>query len=87
MGATVLTLWGLLSRDFVKLVLISLVVAMPCAYYFMHSWLQSYQYRTEPGLWLFAASGLGAVTITLLTVSYQSIKAALANPVKSLKVE
>lgn len=87
LGATVLTLWGLLSRDFVKLVLISLIVAMPCAYYFMHSWLQSYQYRTEPGLWLFAASGLGAVTITLLTVSYQSIKAALANPVKSLKVE
>ncbi|MFI5137645.1 MAG: ABC transporter permease [Sphingobacteriales bacterium] len=87
LGASVLNLWGLLSKDFVVLVAISLLVAMPAAYYFMHNWLQHYTYRANITWWIFAVTALGAITITLLTVSYQSIKAALANPVKSLKTE
>jgi ABC-type antimicrobial peptide transport system permease subunit len=87
LGATVFNLWQLLSRDFVVLVIISLLIASPMAWYFMHNWLQSYQYRTEISGWVFAIAAMGAMVITLLTVSYQSIKAALANPVKSLKSE
>ena len=87
LGATVLNLWGLLSKDFVVLVFISLLIASPTAYYFMHTWLQGYAYRTELSWWIFAVSGVGAMAITLLTVSYQSIKAALENPVKSLRSE
>jgi ABC-type antimicrobial peptide transport system permease subunit len=69
------------------LVAISLIIATPVAYYFMHNWLQSYPYRTEISWWIFVLTGLGAMLITLATVSYQSIKAALANPAKSLKTE
>jgi putative ABC transport system permease protein len=87
LGATVLNLWGLLSRDFIALVTISLILAMPVAYYFMHNWLQGYNYHTGISWWIFAATALGAIVITLLTVSYQSIKAAMANPVKSLRSE
>ncbi|WP_185731460.1 ABC transporter permease [Larkinella rosea] len=87
LGASVLNLWGLLSRDFVFLVVISLAIATPVAYYFLHNWLQAYEYRTEISWWIFAASGLGALFVTLLTVSFQSIKAALMNPVKSLRSE
>ncbi|HVU53945.1 MAG TPA: ABC transporter permease [Puia sp.] len=87
LGASTFSLWQLLSRDFVKLVLISLLIAIPVARYFMHSWLQNYQYRTALSWWIFAAAGFGALVITLLTVSFQSIKAALANPVKSLRSE
>ncbi len=87
LGASVFNLWRLLSKDFISLVLISLVIASPIAYYFMHNWLQNYEYRSDMSWWIFAVTGLGAITITLLTVSYQSIKAALANPVKSLRSE
>jgi ABC-type antimicrobial peptide transport system permease subunit len=87
LGATVLNLWGLLSKDFIVLVIVSLLIATPVAYYFMHNWLQHYTYRAEISWWIFAITGLGALIITLLTVSYQGIKAALANPVKSLKTE
>ncbi len=87
LGATVFNLWQLLSKDFVLLVIISLLIATPVSYYFMHQWLQGYQYRTEITWWIFAAAATGAMIITLLTVSYQSIKAALANPVKSLRSE
>jgi hypothetical protein len=87
LGATVFGLWGLLSTDFVKLVTISLLVAMPVAYYFMHSWLQHYSYHARLSWWIFAATAAGIIIITLLAVSYQSIKAAMANPVKSLKAE
>ena len=87
LGATVLNLWTLLSKEFVLLVLISLLTAVPIAYYYMNNWLQSYDYRTEISWWTFAISGLGALVITLLTVSFQAIKAALANPVKSLRTE
>ncbi len=87
LGATVFNLWQLLSKDFVVLVIISLFIASPVSYYFMHNWLQNYQYRTEITWWIFAVAAAGALTITLLTVSYQSIKAALANPVRSLRSE
>jgi len=85
LGASVPQLWRLLSRDFVMLVGISLLLAMPAAYYFMQGWLRNYQYRTELSWWIFAAAGIGALFITLLTVSFQAIRAAIANPVKSLR--
>lgn len=87
LGASVFNLWALLSREFLVLVMISLFVAIPIAYYFMNNWLQNYAYRTKMSWWIFAAAGFGALAITLLTVSYQSIKAALMNPVKSLRTE
>jgi putative ABC transport system permease protein len=87
MGASVFNLWQLLSKDFVILVVISFLIASPTAYYFMDGWLQQYQYRSDISWWIFAVSGLGALAITLLTVSFQSIKAALMNPVRSLRNE
>ena len=87
LGASVGNLWGLLSKDFVYLVLIAFVIATPIAYYFLSGWLQKYAYRTEMSWWIFGLAGAGALLITLLTVSFQSIKAALTNPVKSLRSE
>ena len=87
LGASVFNLWKLLSRDFVGLVTISMLIAMPAAVYFMNSWLKDYNYHTEISWWVFAGTAAGAILITLLTVSFQGIKAALANPVKSLKTE
>jgi len=87
LGASVFNLWGILSKDFLKLVVASQFIAFPVAYYFMNKWLQHYHYRTDISWWIFAITAGGAILITLITVSYQSIKAALANPVKSLKME
>ena len=87
LGATVSGLWQMLSKDFVVLVIISSAVAMPIAWYFMNRWLMNYDYRTEVEWWVFLVSGAGALCITLLTVSYQAVKAALMNPVKSLRSE
>ncbi|MES2269057.1 MAG: ABC transporter permease [Bacteroidota bacterium] len=87
LGASVFNLWRLMSTDFIILVSISLLIAIPTAYYFMHGWLQNYKYRTELSWWIFVLTAVGAIGITILTVSYQSIKAALTNPVKSLKTE
>jgi len=87
LGASVLDLWKMLSKDFVLLVLISLCIAVPAAYYFMNNWLVQFQYRAPLSWWIFASAGLGAIAITVITVSYQSIKAALANPVNSLRSE
>ena len=87
MGASVVNLWSMLSKDFLRLVLFSLLVAMPTAWYLMRNWLEKYEYRSTMAWWIFVAAGLGALAITLLTVSYQSIKAAVANPVKSLRSE
>jgi ABC-type antimicrobial peptide transport system permease subunit len=87
LGASVLNLWGLLSKDFVALVIISLLIATPVAYLFMYNWLQHYEYHTGMAWWVFAGTGAAALLITLLTVSWQSIKVALANPVKALKAE
>ncbi|MBO9616537.1 MAG: ABC transporter permease [Dyadobacter sp.] len=87
LGASVLNVWGLLSKDFIVLALIAFVIATPIAHYFLHNWLHQYTYRTELSWWIFALSGIGALVVTLLTVSFQSIKAALMNPVKSLRME
>ncbi len=87
LGASVLHLWGLMTKDFVKLVLIAFVLAVPVAYYFMSKWLLHFEYRTDIPWWLLAGTCGIALMIALMTVSYQSIKAALMNPVKSLKSE
>lgn len=87
LGAGVFTLWGLLSRDFLKLVAISFCIAMPLAWYAMHKWLMNYDNRTDIPWWIFAASGTGLLLITLATVSFQSLKAATMSPVKSLRTE
>jgi len=87
LGASVFNLWKLLSREFVILVLISLLIAMPLSWYYLNGWLQHYTYRTEMSWWIFISAGLGALAITLATVSFQAVKAALANPVESLRTE
>ncbi|CCH52420.1 Macrolide export ATP-binding/permease protein macB [Fibrisoma limi BUZ 3] len=87
LGATVFSLWGLLSKDFVVLVTIAFSIATPLAWYFLSNWLEKYEYRTDISWWIFAVTGAGAMGITLLTVSYQSIKAATLDPVKSLRSE
>jgi len=87
LGASLFHLWQLLSTDFVILVIISCGIAIPIAWYYLHGWLQQYEYRTPLSWWIFAASSLGALLITLLTVSYQAIRAALMNPVNSLRTE
>jgi putative ABC transport system permease protein len=87
MGASVTNLWRMLSKDFVVLVLVSCGLAIPISFYFMNSWLGQYEYRTTISWNVFAITGIGALVITLLTVSFQAIKAALMNPVKSLRSE
>lgn len=87
LGASAFSLWRLLSNEFVVLVVISLLIAVPIAYYFMSNWLQDYQYRTSLSWWIFALAGAAAILITLLTVSVQSIRIAITNPVKSLRTE
>ena len=86
-GASVFSLWKMLSRDFVVLIIVACIIAVPMAYYFMNSWLQNYEYRTNLSWWVFAATAMGSLVITLITVSYQAISAALMNPVKSLRSE
>jgi ABC-type antimicrobial peptide transport system permease subunit len=71
----------------VILVTISLLIAVPVSWYFLHGWLQHYTFRTEISWWIFIAAGLGALVITLITVSFQAIRAALTNPVTSLRSE
>lgn len=87
LGASVANLWKLLSTDFLVLVIVACVISGPIAWYFMSGWLKTYPYRTEISWWIFAGTGLGALGITLLTVSFQAIRAALINPVKSLRAE
>ena len=87
LGASVFNVWSLLSKDFVMLIIISFLVAVPIAYYFANKWLQGYTYRTELSWWIFAAAGMGSLFITIAVVSLQAIKAAVANPVKSLRAD
>jgi ABC-type antimicrobial peptide transport system permease subunit len=87
MGASVFNLWKMLSKDFVTLVMISCAIAIPLAWYLLHQWLQHYEYRTQLSWWIFAAATIGALIITLMTVSYQAFRAAVMNPVNSLKAE
>ena len=85
LGATTTSIVSLLSKDFLKLVLIALAIACPLAYYFMDKWLQDFAYRIDIQWWVFALAGVVAVGVAFLTVSFQSVKAALANPVESLR--
>ena len=85
LGASTFSIWQLLSKEFFLLVSISCCIAGPVSYYFMHGWLQQYSYRTEISWWVFAAAVLGALLITLLTVSVQALKAAFMNPAERLR--
>ena len=87
LGATVSSIVVLLSRDFTKLILVAFLIAVPVGYWVMTQWLENFAYRTSIGISIFVAAGVISLIITLLTVSYQSIKAAVANPVDSLRNE
>jgi putative ABC transport system permease protein len=87
LGASVSGIAALLSKDFLKLVMVSCIVAFPIAWLMMNDWLQNYQYRVTISWWIFLVAAVIAILIALLTVSFQAIKAAIANPVKSLRTE
>jgi putative ABC transport system permease protein len=87
LGASVRNVWGMLSKDFLLLALISCFIATPLAGYFMRNWLMKYDYHTSVSWWIFIAADMGVIVVTIVTVSFQAIKAAIANPVKSLRKE
>ena len=87
LGSSVPQIVGLLSKDFLKLIAISFVAAFPLGYYLMHLWLQDFEYRVNIEWWVYAVAGISTILVAFLTISYRSIKAALMNPVKSLKSE
>ena len=87
LGASVTGIVRMLSKDFLKLVLVATVIAFPIAWWAMHKWLNDFEYRVDIGWWVFIVAGVVALLIALLTISFQSVKAALANPVKSLRTE
>jgi ABC-type antimicrobial peptide transport system permease subunit len=87
LGATAGNIVYLFSKEFIALIAIAFAIATPIAWYYMHEWLQDYVYRINISWWLFAAGGLAAIIIALATISFQAIKAAIANPVKSLRTE
>jgi putative ABC transport system permease protein len=87
LGASVAGITGLLAKDFLKLVILAIFIASPIAYYFMQKWLADFAYRIDIQGWMFVAAAMAALGIAFLTVSFQSIRAALANPVESLRSE
>jgi ABC-type antimicrobial peptide transport system permease subunit len=87
LGASMLNVWKMLSRDFMLLVTVACFISIPIASYAMNSWLQNYDYRMDISWWVFLLAGAGALVITIATVSFQAIKAAMMNPVKSLRAE
>jgi putative ABC transport system permease protein len=87
LGASTSGIVSMLSKDFITLVVVAIFIASPIAYYFMHQWLQDFAYHVDINWWIFVSAGLAAVFIALITISFQSVKAALANPVKSLRSE
>lgn len=87
LGASVSMLWQMLSKDFVTLVIISCAIALPISFILITNWLQNYEYRTEITVWIFVAPAIGTLLITLLTVSFQTVKAVVTNPSKSLRSE
>ena len=87
LGASTQSVVMLLSRDFLVLVVVSLVIASPVAWIFMHRWLQDFAYRIPINWWVFAVAAIASLSIAFITVSFQAIKAAIANPVKSLRTE
>jgi len=87
LGASVSSIVGLFSKDFLKLVIVAAVIAFPVAWYAMNNWLQDFAYRTNISWWIFFIAGIIAASIALLTISFQAIKAAVSNPVNSLRTE
>lgn len=87
LGASIRSITTMLSKDFIKLVFLAIFIASPIAWYAIHQWLQDFAYRIDIEWWMFAVAGLGAIFIAMLTISFQAIKAALTNPVKSLRTE
>jgi putative ABC transport system permease protein len=87
MGASVSNILNLLSKEFIKLIAIAFLIAAPVSWYFMHEWLQGFAYRTSVQWWVFALAGILALVIAVATISFQAIKAAIANPVESLRTE
>ena len=87
LGASIYNLWMLLSRDFALLVMIACFIAIPISASVLRDWLNTFEVKTELYWWIFAVGGLGGFVITLITVSFQAVKAAMANPVKSLRME
>jgi putative ABC transport system permease protein len=87
LGASVSNLWAMLSKDFLKLVLIAALIAFPVGWWTMNKWLQGFAYRIHVSWWIFLVAGVIAILIALITVSFKAIKAAMANPVESLRSE
>jgi putative ABC transport system permease protein len=87
LGASVLNIAAMLSKDFVKLIAISILIASPIAWWSMNKWLGLYNYHIDISVWIFIEAGLLSIVIALMTVSFQAFKAAVANPVKSLRSE
>lgn len=87
LGASILQVWTLLSKEFILLAALAFVIAAPVAYYFMDQWLENYSYRIQISLWIFAIVAMGIVAVTVLTVSIQAIRAALMNPVRSIRTD
>ena len=87
LGASVASIVGLLSKDFIKLVIIALFIAAPIGWYFMNKWLENFAYRIDIGWWMFVMADIFAVIIAFTTISINAIKAALVNPTKNLRIE
>jgi putative ABC transport system permease protein len=87
LGASVLRITALLTKDFLALVALAILIATPIAWYIMHTWLNNFSYRVDLQWWIFVLAGAVAILLSLLTVSYQAIRAAIANPVRSLRAE
>ena len=87
LGSSVISLWALLSKDFVTLIVIAIVIGVPISYFLMTNWLSDFQYRTNLPFWIFLIAAFGAMVITIITISYHTIKAATSNPVRSLRSE
>ena len=87
LGASAAGIVGLLSKDFLRLVIIALVIASPLAWYFMNRWLENFVYRIDISWWMFLLAGALAILIAVFTISFQAIRAAIRNPVKSLRTE
>ncbi|MEO5581639.1 MAG: FtsX-like permease family protein, partial [Saprospiraceae bacterium] len=87
LGANVPGIIGMLSKDFIKLVCIAAMIAFPLGYFLMNKWLQDFSFRIDMQWWMFVLAGGSAIVIALLTISYQAIRAALMNPIRSLRTE
>jgi putative ABC transport system permease protein len=83
LGASITNIFKIVSSEFMKLVILSNIIAWPVAYYLMNKWLQGFAYRIDIGLWVFIVSGMIALVISIVTVGFQSVKAAIENPIKS----